>query len=208
MPPAARLRSFGMGLEPMATHASLSVIVLSFVVVGRWTTSDYEEARWPPARPRAALRQGLRARPPTPPRGALRPRERGPEPLRCLRAARLQAPLSLQPSRADGRGREIPSGVKFGSRSGVRIRRRLTSFINRASMARRRRLLEKRDRHPRRPSRTYRLTVLGMNRAVRRGSMRSSGMEQLHNVRMAPQRECEGAGLGAKTRCCVRRHAG
>jgi len=27
-------RSFGMVLEPMATHASLSVIVLSFVVVG------------------------------------------------------------------------------------------------------------------------------------------------------------------------------
>ncbi|WP_299842788.1 hypothetical protein [uncultured Jannaschia sp.] len=35
----------------------VSVIVLSFVVLGRRTTSDYEDARWPPARPRAALRQ-------------------------------------------------------------------------------------------------------------------------------------------------------
>src|SRR5699024_12183154 len=35
----------------------VSVIVLSFVVVGRWATSDYEEVRWPPDWPRAALRQ-------------------------------------------------------------------------------------------------------------------------------------------------------
>jgi len=47
-----------MGLEPMATHASLSVIVLSFVVVGHRTTSDYKEARWPPTRPRAAIAAG------------------------------------------------------------------------------------------------------------------------------------------------------
>jgi len=49
----------------------VSVIVLSFVVVGRWTTSDYEEARWPPERPRAALRQLAPRAAPTPPRGAL-----------------------------------------------------------------------------------------------------------------------------------------
>ena len=48
---------------------------LPVIVLSTWssasTTSDYEEARWPPARPRAALRQGLRARPPAPPHGAL-----------------------------------------------------------------------------------------------------------------------------------------